>query len=162
MEVSHRAKLDDEAALCYYLNKGGSQPNGTVRILRASIGRIVCNKIVAWQTQVPRWRRGGGGGGSPCCTYGTYAGAGLHSVQLRSCSFAGSHVAFSADVWSRTHADTRGAVARDLAFISVRGFTLVRLTAGTSRGFVHTVSSGIVPRVPGRPHLFRAGRRPRF
>lgn len=48
-----RTKLDDQAALCYYLDNADNHPRGTVKVLRESIGRVCFTKNVACVTEVP-------------------------------------------------------------------------------------------------------------
>ncbi|CAB1108804.1 unnamed protein product [Ectocarpus sp. CCAP 1310/34] len=50
MREDRRTKLDDQATLCYYLNGGDNHPSGTVKVLKASTGRVVYTNNVSWMT----------------------------------------------------------------------------------------------------------------
>ncbi|CAB1119354.1 unnamed protein product [Ectocarpus sp. CCAP 1310/34] len=53
MREDRRTKLDDQATLCYYLNGGDNHPSGTVKVLKASTGRVVYTNNVSWVTSAP-------------------------------------------------------------------------------------------------------------
>ncbi|CAB1102071.1 unnamed protein product [Ectocarpus sp. CCAP 1310/34] len=61
MREDRRTKLDDQATLCYYLNGGDNHPSGTVKVLKASTGRVVYTNNVSWVTSAPAGEGGSAG-----------------------------------------------------------------------------------------------------
>ncbi|CAB1105599.1 unnamed protein product [Ectocarpus sp. CCAP 1310/34] len=61
MREDRRTKLDDQATLCYHLNGGDNHPSGTVKVLKASTGRVVYDNNVSWVTSAPAGERGSAG-----------------------------------------------------------------------------------------------------
>ncbi|CAB1109908.1 unnamed protein product [Ectocarpus sp. CCAP 1310/34] len=61
MREDRRTKLDDQATLCYYLNGGDNHPSSTVKVLKASTGRVVYTNNVSWVTSAPAGEGGSAG-----------------------------------------------------------------------------------------------------
>ncbi|CAB1112668.1 unnamed protein product [Ectocarpus sp. CCAP 1310/34] len=61
MREDRRTKLDDQATLCYYLNGGDNHPSGTVKVLKASTGRVVYTNNVSWVTSASAGEGGSAG-----------------------------------------------------------------------------------------------------